>query len=281
MSGSTISAAGRGLTALSDRRRLTDALFARWLSKVSGKMPSCGDVCILPSGLRVLTIHRAERADALIGPLAALLSDAPPDPFTPEVIAVPSKGVERWVMQQLALRLGTAGVRDGVAANIAFPSPARLAGDVMSTLAGWTPDKDPWTGSRLVWAVLAVIDESVAEPWCAVLAHHLGRDDAEKSHRAWAALLLPRRRWRGCSPPTAITARRCSPTGRLRRHRRSRARAAVTTWCGRPTFWRRLRDRIGDAQPGRAAGRRVRTGCASSPTSSTCPTGCRCSGRPG
>lgn len=211
-------------------------------------MPSCGDVCILPSGLRVLTIHRAERADALIGPLAALLSDAPPDPFTPEVIAVPSKGVERWVMQQLALRLGTAGVRDGVAANIAFPSPARLAGDVMSTLAGWTPDTDPWTGSRLVWAVLAVMDECVAEPWCAMLAHHLGRDDPEKSHR------------RGRRYSTALT------LARLFTSYADGRPSMITDWVGsddtdgfgarlrddmvwQAMFWRRLRDRIGEPSP--------------------------------
>ena len=131
----------------------------------------------------MLTIHRSERADALMRPLADLLSHLPVDPFVSEVIAVPSKGVERWVMQQLSLHLGTARGWDGVAANIVFPSPSQLVGDVLSSLAGWAPSSDPWTGSRLIWAVLAVMDDSAAESWSAMLAHHLGRDDPDASHR--------------------------------------------------------------------------------------------------
>ncbi len=131
----------------------------------------------------MLTIHRSERADALIGPLVEILSGVSSDPFSPEVIAVPSRGVERWVMQQLSLSLGAARGWDGVAANIRFPSPSQLVVDIMSSLAGCSPNADPWTGSRLVWAVLAVIDESVNEPWAAILAHHLGRDDPDRSHR--------------------------------------------------------------------------------------------------
>jgi exodeoxyribonuclease V gamma subunit len=132
----------------------------------------------------LLTIHRAERADALIGPLAELLSTAPDDPFAPDVVAVPSRGVERWLAQQLSLVLGAAaGGRDGVAANVLFPSPARLVGDVLSTLAGYGRDEDPWVGTRFVWSVLTVIDDCVAKPWCGVLAHHLGADGGEPHRR--------------------------------------------------------------------------------------------------
>ena len=132
---------------------------------------------------RVLTIHRAERADGLVGHLADLLLEPPSDPFAPDVVAVPSKGVERWVLQRLALRLGTARGWDGVAANIHFPSPSQLVGEVMSSVSRWAPTADPWTGSRLTWSVLAVMDESAAEPWAAMLSHHLGRDDRDAAHR--------------------------------------------------------------------------------------------------
>jgi exodeoxyribonuclease V gamma subunit len=43
----------------------------------------------------MLTIHRAARADALVDALAAVLVDPLDDPFTPEVVAVPTRGVER------------------------------------------------------------------------------------------------------------------------------------------------------------------------------------------
>lgn len=196
----------------------------------------------------MLTIHRAERADALIRPLADLLSEPPPDPFTAQVIAVPSKGVERWVMQQLSLHLGTARGWDGVAANIVFPSPSQLVGDAMSSLAGWAPSSDPWTGSRLVWAVLAVIDEGDTGPWSAMLAHHLGRDDPDGSHRQG------RRYSTGLKLAQLFTS-----YGEARP-------SMLVDWVGsentdgfgvslredmvwQAAFWRRLRDRIGIPSP--------------------------------
>ena len=71
-----------------------------------------------------LHIHRAERADALVRGLGALLAAPPEDPFTPDVVAVPSKGVERWITQTLAARLGTS-TGDGVCAGRGRRAPAR------------------------------------------------------------------------------------------------------------------------------------------------------------
>ncbi|MFI5719423.1 exodeoxyribonuclease V subunit gamma [Nocardia sp. NPDC051750] len=126
-----------------------------------------------------LHIHRAERADALAAALAAVLADPPADPFATEVVAVPAKGVERWLAQELSGVLGAApGSRDGIAANIRFPAPAALVEDVLHQATGVGAQTDPWTHDRVVWALLRVIDESVHEPWCAVLAQHLGLDPA-------------------------------------------------------------------------------------------------------
>ena len=126
-----------------------------------------------------LHIHRAERADALAGALAALLADPLPDPFATEVIAVPAKGVERWLAQQLSGVLGAApGVGDGIAANIRFPAPAALVEEVLAQVTGVGAHTDPWGHDRVVWTLLRVIDDAVHEPWCAVLAHHLGLDPA-------------------------------------------------------------------------------------------------------
>ncbi|WP_157195476.1 exodeoxyribonuclease V subunit gamma, partial [Nocardia tenerifensis] len=49
-----------------------------------------------------LHIHRAERADILADGLAGLLATPLPDPFAAEVVAVPAKGVERWLTQRLS-----------------------------------------------------------------------------------------------------------------------------------------------------------------------------------
>lgn len=126
-----------------------------------------------------LHIHRAERADALAGALAAVLADPLPDPFATEVVAVPAKGVERWLAQQLSGALGAApGAGDGIAANIRFPAPAALVEEVLAQATGVGAQTDPWAHDRVVWTLLRVIDDAVAEPWCAVLAHHLGLDPA-------------------------------------------------------------------------------------------------------
>ncbi|MFX0577424.1 exodeoxyribonuclease V subunit gamma [Nocardia nepalensis] len=121
-----------------------------------------------------LHIHRAERADALAGSLAALLAEPLPDAFAAEVVAVPAKGVERWLTQRLSTVLGVSGGSDGVAANIEFPSPGALVAEVLAAASGVAPEADPWASEQVVWTLLRVIDASLAEPWSAVLARHLG-----------------------------------------------------------------------------------------------------------
>ncbi|QBS39817.1 exodeoxyribonuclease V subunit gamma [Nocardia sp. CS682] len=142
-----------------------------------------------------LHIHRAERADVLADGLAELLATPLPDPFAAEVVAVPAKGVERWLTQRLSGVLGVSGAAafapsfdaastDGVAANIQFPSPSGLVATASAAASGVRPEDDPWAGERVVWTLLRVIDAALGEPWCAVLARHLGaRDPSGRDHR--------------------------------------------------------------------------------------------------
>jgi exodeoxyribonuclease V gamma subunit len=126
-----------------------------------------------------LHLHRAPRTDQLADALGELLSSPLADPFAQEVVVVPAKGVERWLTQRLSHRLGV-GARggDGVCAGVRFLNPRSL----VSLLLGRERD-DPWDPERLVWPLLATIDDSLDEPWCRTLAAHLGHgragDDAE------------------------------------------------------------------------------------------------------
>ncbi|MGZ4458392.1 MAG: exodeoxyribonuclease V subunit gamma, partial [Nocardioidaceae bacterium] len=80
-----------------------------------------------------LSIHRSERADALVRGLGAMLAATPADPFSPDLVAVPSRGVERWIAQSLSTTLGAAsGSADGVCANVAFPAPSRLVAEAVA-----------------------------------------------------------------------------------------------------------------------------------------------------
>ncbi|HJS93196.1 MAG TPA: exodeoxyribonuclease V subunit gamma, partial [Solirubrobacteraceae bacterium] len=112
----------------------------------------------------MLHIHRAERADRLADGLAETLEAPLDDPFTPDVVAVPTRGIERWLAQRLSTRLGaTGGRQDGVCANVEFPFPGRLIRGALAAATGIDPENDPWAAERSVWPLLEVVDECLGE----------------------------------------------------------------------------------------------------------------------
>ena len=109
-----------------------------------------------------LHIHHGPHLQALTESLSTLLAVPLPDPFAPEVIAVPTAGMRDWLQQQLSLRLGAAGRSDGVAANIEMVFPGRF---VRSALGQPLSSDDPWDIDHLTWAVLQTLESnSVAVP---------------------------------------------------------------------------------------------------------------------
>ena len=199
----------------------------------------------------MLHIHRAERADGLIDALAALLADPLPDPFAPEVVSVPTRGIERWLTQRLSGRLGvTPGGSDGVCANVEFPSPRRLVGDAIAAASGIDPDEDPWLPERAVWPLVDVIDAFLAEPWLRALALHLGAtadgpDHARRARRFSVARHLSELFDRyALHRPQMVTAWASGE------HTDGAGRALPAEAAWQAELWRRLRDTI--AQPGPA-----------------------------
>lgn len=202
-------------------------------------------------------LHRAERADALAGRLAEIVAVPPADPFTPEVVAVHSQGVERWLGHQLSIRLGTSpGRTDGVSANLLFPFPGTLVGDALAAATGVDRRTDRWRPERLAWTLLAVVDEVVHEPWMRILACHLGadRDASHDRDRRFAAVrhladLFDRYAWHR---PDMLRAW-------LEVEGEAAAGADLEpdlSWQAR--LWRRLRDAVGQPSPAE----RLAAGCA-------------------
>src|SRR3954468_9988323 len=138
----------------------------------------------------MLHIHRAERADGLVEALGGLLADPLPDPFAPDVISVPTRGMERWLTQRMSARLGASpGRSDGVCANVDFPFPHRLVGDAIATASGVDTDADPWLPQRAVWPLLEVVGACLEEPWLRSLRIHLGpAGDSNRRARRFATL---------------------------------------------------------------------------------------------
>jgi exodeoxyribonuclease V gamma subunit len=122
----------------------------------------------------MLHVHRSDRTDALVAMLARLVAVPLEDPMTTEVVSVPTKGIERWLSQRLATRLGvTPGAHDGVCANIEFPFPGTLVSTALARATGNDPKADPWLPERAVWPLMEVVEEHFDDPWLAPLADHI------------------------------------------------------------------------------------------------------------
>jgi exodeoxyribonuclease V gamma subunit len=198
----------------------------------------------------MLCIHRAERADGLVEALGAVVAEPLDDPMQPEVVGVPTRGVERWLTQRLSGRLGTSpGRSDGVCANIDFPFPGRLVGGAVAAATGMDRESDPWLAERSVWPLLDVVDGCLAEPWLAALAAHLGGTgpDADLVRRTrrfgtvrHVADLYDRY---GVHRPEMLRAWAAGDDS----DGTGRALPADAAW--QAELWRRLRDRIGHPSP--------------------------------
>jgi exodeoxyribonuclease V gamma subunit len=131
-------------------------------------------------------VHTATRADAFIDPLADLFAAPTSDPLAAEVVGIPTRGLERWVSQQLAQVLGARpGERDGICANVEFRFLGGLIGDA-TAVPGSDPQDDPWRPDRAVWPLLEVVDDLRGEPWLRPLVTHIGldgRDDPDGVRR--------------------------------------------------------------------------------------------------
>jgi exodeoxyribonuclease V gamma subunit len=188
----------------------------------------------------MLHIHRAERADRLADGLGETLLAPLADPFTADVVAVPTRGIERWLTQRLSTRLGTSVEgADGVCANVEFPFPGRLILTALAEATGLDPEHDPWLPERSVWPLLEVVDDYLSEPWLSALARHLegARGDTEEPPRRFGVVrhiadLFDRY---GVHRPDMVRAWAAGEDG------------PHGGW--QPELWRRLRERIEDPSP--------------------------------
>jgi exodeoxyribonuclease V gamma subunit len=194
---------------------------------VGGALPS-------PNTASVLHIHRAERADGLVEALGEVVSPPLDDAFQAEIVAVPTRGVERWLAQRLSAVLGTsAGRTDGVCANVDFPFPGTLLGAAVAAATGVDPETDPWQPARAVWPLLELVDEHLGEPWLGPLSSHLGGDETRRSRR-FSSL---------------------RHVADLYERYAVQRPALIRSWAGgqgdgwQPELWRRLRRRIGTPSP--------------------------------
>jgi exodeoxyribonuclease V gamma subunit len=185
----------------------------------------------------VLHIHRAERADGLVDTLGAVVRVPLEDPLQAEVVAVPTRGVERWLTQRLSGVLGASpGRADGVCANVEFPFPGRVVNGAVAAASGIDFERDPWLPARSVWPLLGLVEESIGEPWLSPLAAHVGGVGADVGRGA-----------RRLSSVRRIADRFDSYAVHRPELLRGWAEGSDDGW--QADLWRRLRDRIGEPSP--------------------------------
>ncbi len=191
-----------------------------------------------------LVLHRAERADRLAAALGELFADPLDDAFAQEIVAVPARGIERWLAQQLSHRLGRRdGRADGICAGVQFPHPAEIA-----ALVTGTDRRDPWAPDSLVWPLLEVIDASLGQDWARTLSTHLGHGTGPDRYREGRRYAVARRlaglfdRYAGQRPAMLAAWLRGEDGDGF-----GSALPPDLAW--QAELWRRLRDRVRGADP--------------------------------
>ncbi|MEY4173905.1 MAG: exodeoxyribonuclease subunit gamma, partial [Actinomycetota bacterium] len=112
----------------------------------------------------MLQLHHADELDPLLDALAAVLGPSPADPFTPDLVVVPTAGLADAAKVGLGRRLGASdepGATDGVVANVEFVFPGRFVARALC-IGGVGPAADfvvdPWSIEHLTWHVLEELE---------------------------------------------------------------------------------------------------------------------------
>ena len=120
-----------------------------------------------------LLIHVGSHPDELVGELCGMLASPPADPFARELVAVPTRGIERWLTQRIASELGDRTSGDGICANVEFPPPRRLVREVLTAVPALAVSVEAWEGAALTRTVVAVLDAHLDEQWMWLLARYI------------------------------------------------------------------------------------------------------------
>ena len=121
-----------------------------------------------------LHLHMSNRLERLADSLSELLSEPLSSPFEKEVIVVQSRGMERWLRMELALR-------HGISANLDFPFPNAFVKTIYSQIISDQPFDDGYDKDTMVWRVMEVLPECMGDPEFRDIRHYLDRCGSDES----------------------------------------------------------------------------------------------------
>jgi exodeoxyribonuclease V gamma subunit len=106
-----------------------------------------------------IQVSVAQSTRVLLPQLAERLRVAQPDPFTPDIVVVPSVGQRDWLLEQLGTLLVPEHGGAGICTNVEFWFPADFNRRIAAT--GATVN-DPWDPQQLGWTILGLLDSHAA-----------------------------------------------------------------------------------------------------------------------
>lgn len=116
-----------------------------------------------------LKIYTSNRMENLVAALAATLAEPLASPFTPELIVVQSKGMQRWLAMELAKKLG-------IWANCKYPFPNKMVWQLFCSTLPDPPDISSFSPEVMTWKIMGLLPDFLERAEFAPLRHYLATD---------------------------------------------------------------------------------------------------------
>ncbi|PKN59557.1 MAG: exodeoxyribonuclease V subunit gamma, partial [Deltaproteobacteria bacterium HGW-Deltaproteobacteria-11] len=116
-----------------------------------------------------LKIYSSNRMENLVEALAGVVREPLSSPFTPEVIVVQSKGLQRWLAMELSRRFG-------VWANGDFPFPNSMVWRLFQAVLPELPDTSPFSPEIMTWRIAGMLPGFLEREEFSRLKHYLAGD---------------------------------------------------------------------------------------------------------
>jgi exodeoxyribonuclease V gamma subunit len=116
-----------------------------------------------------LTIYTSNRMENLVEALAGVVAEPLASAFTPELIVVQSKGMQRWLAMELAGKLG-------IWANCDYPFPNKMVWQLFRRTLPSIPDTSFFTPEVMTWKIMGLLPGFLDRGEFAPLRHYLDDD---------------------------------------------------------------------------------------------------------
>ncbi|MCM0083530.1 exodeoxyribonuclease V subunit gamma [Geomonas sp. Red32] len=116
-----------------------------------------------------LNIYTSNRLENLVEALAEVLRQPLASPFTPELLVVQRKGMQRWIAMELAGKLG-------IWANCEYPFPNKMAWQLFARTLPGIGDTSFFSAPIMTWKIVEMLPAFLHREEFAPLRHYLADD---------------------------------------------------------------------------------------------------------